>query len=139
MRQILLIAFALIAVLANAQTKPQVQIVPAPHTPPDSGKAMYEAYCASCHGLDGKGHGPAAGAMKAAVPDLTLLAKTHGGSYPAFHVGEVLRVAQPLAAHGSSDMPVWGPIFSKMSQQNNAEIHQRIRNLTEYIGTLQQK
>jgi mono/diheme cytochrome c family protein len=142
MRQFLWIALILlIAIFVFAQTtnKPQVQIVPAPHTPADSGKAMYDAYCASCHGADGKGNGPAAGAMKSGVPDLTLLAKSHDGIYPAFHVAEVLRVTQPLAAHGSSDMPVWGSIFSKMAQQNNAEIQQRIHNLNEYIESLQQK
>jgi mono/diheme cytochrome c family protein len=142
MRQGFLLALILlIAVLAIAQTanKPQVQVVPAPQTPPDSGKAMFDAYCASCHGSDAKGHGPAAPAMRTAVPDLTTLAKSHAGKYPALHVTEVLRVSRPLAAHGSSDMPVWGPIFSKLSQQGNAEIEQRIRNLNVYVESLQVK
>jgi mono/diheme cytochrome c family protein len=140
MRHLILLALILlIALFANTQTaiKPQVQVVPAKQTPADSGKAMYDAYCASCHGLDAKGRGPAASAMKTAVPDLTMLAKAHQGKYPAFHVAEVLRVSQPLAAHGSSEMPVWGPIFSKVSKQDNAEIHQRIRNLNKYVESLQ--
>jgi len=52
-------------------------------------------------------------------------------------VAEVLRVSQPLAAHGSSEMPVWGPIFSKVSKQDNAEIQQRIHNLNEYVESMQ--
>ena len=58
MRQtFILVLILLIAVIATAQTaaKPQVQVVPAPYTPADSGKAMYDAYCAACHGVDGKG------------------------------------------------------------------------------------
>ncbi len=131
----------LLAVFALAQTaaKPQVQVTPAPYTPPDSGKAMYDAYCASCHGLDGKGGGPAAPAMKSPVPDLTMLEKTHGGKYPAFSVAEVLRVSKPLAAHGSDEMPIWGPVFSHVSRQDNAVIQQRIHNLNLYVESLQAK
>jgi mono/diheme cytochrome c family protein len=128
----------LITAMAVAQAaQPKVQVVPAPQTPPDSGKAMFDAYCASCHGIDAKGNGPAAPAMKTAVPDLTMLAKSHAGKYPSFHVAEVLRASKPVAAHGSSDMPVWGPVFSTLSRQSNAEIHQRIRNVSSYIESLQ--
>jgi mono/diheme cytochrome c family protein len=142
MRQLfILVLILLIAVCAIAQTatKPQVQVVPAPYTPADSGKAMYDAYCASCHGIDGKGNGPAAAAMKSAVPDLTMLAKSHGGTYPAFSVAETLRLTRSLAAHGSTDMPVWGPIFSHLSQQSDAVIQQRIHNIVIYIESLQRK
>lgn len=100
---------------------------------------MYDAYCASCHGLDGKGHGPAAPAMAMPVADLTTLAKSHGGKYPAFSVAEILRVTKPMAAHGSNEMPVWGPIFSQVSRQDQAVIQQRIHNLNMYIESLQQK
>jgi mono/diheme cytochrome c family protein len=75
MRQIyILVLILLIAVCAIAQTatKPQVQVVPAPYTPADSGKAMFDACCGACHGVDAKGHGPAAAAMKSAVTDLTI-------------------------------------------------------------------
>lgn len=147
MRRVLILSLIfLLAVFTMAQTaakpeaaKPQVEVTPAPYTPPDSGKAMFDAYCASCHGLDGKGHGPAAPAMAMPVPDLTMLAKTHGGKYPAFSVTETLRVMKPLAAHGSDQMPVWGPIFSQVSHQDQAQLQQRIHNLVTYIESLQQK
>jgi mono/diheme cytochrome c family protein len=142
MRQVfILVLISLIAFVATAQTaaKPQVQVVPAPYTPADSGKAMFDAYCAACHGADGKGAGPAAPAMKFAVPDLTSLAKSHDGKYPAFAVAETLRVTRPMAAHGSADMPVWGPIFSHLSQQSSAVIQQRIHNLNMYVESLQAK
>ncbi len=131
----------LIALSAVSQTapKPQVQVVPAPYTAPDSGKAMFDAYCASCHGTDAKGHGPAAPAMKNPVPDLTMLAKNHGGKYPALSVAEVLRLTRPLASHGSSEMPVWGPVFSHVSKQSGGEIQQRVHNLNMYIESVQQK
>jgi hypothetical protein len=52
------------------------------------GADLFRAYCASCHGRDAKGHGPAAPALKATVPDLTVLAKNNGGrSCPPHHFG----------------------------------------------------
>src|ERR1700674_202975 len=42
-----------------------------------SGKNMFLNYCASCHGVDGKGNGPAAAALKPAPTDLTTLAKAN--------------------------------------------------------------
>lgn len=135
-----LLCIILVAVTVVAQSAvPKVQLVPAKHTPAYSGEAMYSAYCASCHGNDGKGAGPAAAAIKTPVPDLTILAKSHAGTFPAFMVAETLRVARPVPAHGTADMPVWGPVFSQVSRRSEAEMQLRIRNLTMYIESLQQK
>jgi len=51
-----------------AQT-PTVKHVPITETPSNSGKEMYNSYCAVCHGIDGKGKGPAAAAMKSPPTD----------------------------------------------------------------------
>jgi mono/diheme cytochrome c family protein len=136
---IFLIMLAAIVAVGQTAAKPKVQTVPARYTSPASGKDMFNAYCASCHGTDAKGNGPAASAMKSGVPDLTTLAKKSGGAYPAMHVSQVMIGDDKLAAHGSKEMPVWGPVFSSLSKQSNGEIQQRIHNLTEYIGTMQQK
>jgi mono/diheme cytochrome c family protein len=74
------------------------------------------SYCASCHGKDAKGDGPAANALKQAPADLTMLAKQNGGKYPSNKVSSILRGQTKLVAHGDQDMPVWGPVFWKMSQ-----------------------
>ena len=42
-----------------------------------SGKEMYLKYCASCHGLTGKGDGPVSRDLKVKVPDLTLLKRNN--------------------------------------------------------------
>ena len=65
---------------------------------------------------DGKGNGPAASALKVPPPDLTVLSKNNKGSYPSLKVSAIIRGEQPLPAHGSKDMPVWGSLFWKMSQ-----------------------
>src|SRR3974377_2575154 len=57
--------------------------VPVRQTGAVSGKELYLDHCAVCHGVDGKGNGPAAPALKTAPPDLTLLAKNNGGKFPS--------------------------------------------------------
>jgi mono/diheme cytochrome c family protein len=95
-----------------------------------NGKQMYDTYCSSCHGKDGKGYGPAAGALSAHPTNLTTLAKTHGGKYPAAEVAAVLK----SGVHGSQDMPVWGPVFGSMNKANpTAEEQKRINTLVEFI------
>lgn len=104
-----------------------------------SGKTMFKQYCASCHGADGKGRGPATPRLNTRVPDLTTLTKRHDGKFPFEYVESVLRFGPGLSAHGSSEMPVWGPIFQYLENYNESAVRQRIRNLCEYIESVQQK
>lgn len=112
-------------------------IIPAPQTDPTSGKMMFTSYCAPCHGVDGRGHGPAATALKHPPTDLTGLAKANHGKYPATHIVSVLRFGSEVPAHGSAQMPVWGTIFGKMSRQHPQEKDLRVANLSHYLETLQ--
>lgn len=116
-----------------------VRHIPITNTPSNSGKAMFDSYCAVCHGKDAKGAGPAASAMKTPPTDLTKLAQQNGGKYPASHVAAVLRGQALTPAHGSQDMPIWGPLFSSLSQGHEGQVQQRITNLADYIGGLQAK
>jgi len=124
---------------APAQSAPVVKHVPITNAPSNSGKDMYHSYCAVCHGTDGKGAGPAAAAMKTPPTDLTTLAKNAGGKYPASHVAAVIRGQAITPSHGSQDMPVWGPLFSSISQGHEAQVQQRITNLVSFIESLQAK
>lgn len=124
---------------APAQSAPAVKHVPITNAPSSSGKEMFKSYCAVCHGLDGKGNGPAASAMKTPPTDLTALAQKDGGKYPSSHVAAVIRGQAMTPSHGSQDMPVWGPLFSSISQGHEGQVQQRITNLVSYIETLQAK
>ena len=124
---------------AQAAEKTSVKHVPITSTPPYSGKEMFKSYCAVCHGNDGKGNGPAASALKNAPADLTALAQKNGGKYPSAHVAAVIRGQATLVSHGTQDMPVWGPLFSSVSQGRESEVQQRIANLTQFVSTLQAK
>jgi mono/diheme cytochrome c family protein len=131
------------ATLAMAQQRQNVRIKPGTVTPTSvtSGKEMFNEYCASCHGMNAKGDGPAAPALKVRPPDLTTLAERHGGRFPAKYVESVLSFgAENLVAHGAKDMPVWGPVLSSIGGgQTPARTELRIYNITRYIESLQAK
>jgi mono/diheme cytochrome c family protein len=132
-------ALLLAACLANAQEKPVIKKVPMKHTSPASGKEMYTSYCAACHGVDGKGTGPSAAALKAPPPDLTTLAKRNDGKYPSDHVANLLKSGTGAAAHGTLDMPTWGPLFKSLDPTHDVIVMQRIKNLNDYLESLQAK
>jgi mono/diheme cytochrome c family protein len=126
------------SVLAQDQNK-EIKHVPAKDTSPASGEQMFTNYCASCHGKDAKGNGPAASALNKAPADLTTLAKRNGGKYPDMKVTSVLRGEASVAAHGTQEMPVWGPVFWHMSQGHPSEVQQRIANLNNHLKSIQEK
>ena len=135
------IAILVFAILAFAQDQPKAKIkhVPIKATSAASGEEMYKNYCASCHGADGKGNGPAASALKVPPPDLTTMAEKNGGKYPAMKVSSILHGEEALPAHGSKEMPIWGNLFWTMSGGHQAEVQQRVANLNKYVESLQKK
>src|SRR5258708_1765080 len=104
-----------------------------------SGDQMFRQYCAACHGADAKGNGPVQSALKIPAPNLRTLAKRYGGKFPYEYVTGVLRFGPSLASHGSADMPTWGPIFEYIDNHNQSSVQQRIKNLSEYLASLQEK
>ena len=113
--------------------------IPVNKTSATSGKQMYANYCASCHGVNGKGDGPAAAALKMPPTDLTVLSKNNNGKFPDAHIVAVLQYGAEIPSHGSAEMPVWGPILGKMDKANPELKQIRISNLSRYLETLQAK
>jgi mono/diheme cytochrome c family protein len=104
------------------------------------GRDLFDFYCASCHGRDGKGAGRVAPALKVRPTDLTTLAQRNKGTFPGARVEAVLLGKEKLStpAHGSSDMPVWGPIFRGLDSREEVNAA-RIENLVKYIESIQAK
>jgi mono/diheme cytochrome c family protein len=113
---------------ASQQAPPLIQSVEGPD--------LFRAYCASCHGKDAKGNGPAAVALKPKVPDLTLLAKNNGGKFPEDRVRKTIMGDDALTAHGSREMPVWGPVFHQIENDTDWG-NVRLANLTRYLKSIQ--
>ena len=103
------------------------------------GADLFRAYCASCHGPDAKGTGPMLRSLKVKPADLTRIAMRNGGVFPKMRVERIISgEEQPMSGHGSSEMPVWGPIFSQVTTDIDLG-RVRIDNLARYLSSIQQK
>ena len=99
-----------------------------------SGAELFKQHCAVCHGEDLKGNGGFPPPYRV-PPDLTTLARRHGGKFPVAYVSNVLRNGVTTAPHGPAEMPVWAT--TNRSDANHVE--SRIRDLTNYIKSRQAK
>ena len=101
------------------------------------GKELFETYCATCHGVDAHGRGPAAASLKKQPPDLTLIRKTHGGEFPTRWVIDFIDGETVVASHGSRRMPVWGRLFRWKDGSGGARAE--ISALAAYLESIQEK
>jgi len=112
----------------------------------DFGKGEFDANCAACHGVTGKGGGPIAELLKRSPTDLTTLQKRNGGIFPMARVYETIE-GVGVAEHGTRDMPIWGREYSvkaaeyymDMPYNQEAYVRARILALAEYLSRLQVK
>jgi len=135
----LVLVFLVLLLVSWFVAAPQATTQGHPASARASGRALFHQYCASCHGDDGKGAGPAAVAFKVQPPDLTALSRQNHGKFPRDRVVQAIRGDRMQSAHGSTDMPVWGPVFLAMTGMNEVEAERRVRDLTEYIKSVQVK
>ena len=112
----------------------------------DVGKEEFETKCVICHGVGGKGDGPQSTVTRPA--DLTILAKSNGGVFPAQRVYEIIDGRREVAAHGSRTMPIWGRFFqvdvpdvpdgaAGTFDFRETTVHDRIQALIDYLIRLQ--
>lgn len=97
-------------------------------------EAAYGRYCASCHGPQGRGDGPAAGAMVPPPTDLTASRLGLGA------LMEVIDGRRSVRAHGSAAMPVWGEVFEQQlagDDRQHRQVLREIQALAEYVQRLQ--
>jgi mono/diheme cytochrome c family protein len=106
------------------------------HSELASGAQLYKNYCAACHGIEGKGDGPVVNFLKVPPADLSTLAQRNDGKYPADRVAATLDSGTSRGAHGTSDMPIWGPVFRS---KGKGVAQTRIQKLNAFIESLQQK
>ena len=131
--------FLFVICVASAEGRPTSNdALPSNYVP--SGQIMFKQYCGACHGSDAKGRGPLASTLKVPPADLTTLAKRYDGKFPYEYVSGVLRFGPgPTILHGSAEMPTWGPIFQYLDKINERAVQQRIRNLCNYLASLQEE
>jgi mono/diheme cytochrome c family protein len=132
---VILVLLVSVVVSASAQIRNQRQ----PPIRPVDRASIFQNYCAACHGLDGRGNSPVSKALKREVPDLTRLLQRNDGPFPAIHVRTIMFGADDLLpAHGSKEMPIWGPIFHEIEfDQDLGNV--RLENVTKYLESIQRK
>jgi len=124
------------AATATVDGQTSIEKTPPILTESMAGRDSFELYCASCHGAGGRGDGPVAAALKIRPADLTALARRHGGQYPREAVrGTIEGTSSTVPAHGSTQMPIWGPLFRAF--ESDARVRARIANLVTHIESLQ--
>ena len=141
-KSICAVAMLLCFAAAGAAQQPTIKQVPIKKSSWASGQQMYQQYCASCHGENANGGGPAAAACVVTPPDLTKLAKRNGGKFPYDYFYGVLQFGQTMStpAHGSTDMPIWLPLFLSLGNADREAVaQQRMHNLAHYLASLQSK
>jgi mono/diheme cytochrome c family protein len=133
---IVALAVAMAPAVGSAQADkpaPTLKREAAKPTSSSDGAQMFASYCAACHGKLGRGDGPAAAALKVKPADLTQLKKNHGGTFSNKDFEEKINGMAMSSAHGTTDMPIWGPIFREIA--GSPEL--RVYNLKKYIDALQ--
>lgn len=103
-----------------------------------SGREIYMNRCSACHGEDGKGNGPAVGALKVAPADLTLLTQRNQGTFPVERVKNIVGQWVEISAHGSREMPIWGDLFFPKTAAEEQAANERFKILVTYLESIQQ-
>ena len=131
----ILTCFSLIGAAQEGKT---IKSVPPRPSVSIEGKVLFKQYCAVCHGIDAKGAGPAASALKQQPTDLTQISKRNQGKFPEDRMLRVLQGQERIVSHGTAEMPVWGTILYQMnSNLSTGQI--QIHSLLRYVEGLQVK
>ncbi|MBW2413361.1 MAG: c-type cytochrome [Deltaproteobacteria bacterium] len=109
--------------------------------PAEVGGQLFGAYCASCHGMDATGNGPAAAKLDPRPANLTQIARRNGGRFDAEQVAAYIDGRSWIESHGSSEMPVWGrPLDDRNEKILTTETllsPVSIHDIVEYLRTIQ--
>ncbi len=68
----------------------------------------FQAYCAPCHGREGRGDGAVGAGLDTKPADLTQIARHNGGIFPSEAIYAKVAGIDTMEAHRSNEMPVWG-------------------------------
>jgi len=99
-RSVLLGLLILLASAVGAQDKPPASKAPAQRADGASSKADIQALLRLLPWCRRPGDRPAALMLRTTPPDLTTLAKRHGGKFPYDYVSDVLRFGSRIRSHG---------------------------------------
>jgi mono/diheme cytochrome c family protein len=97
-----------------------------------SGGELFQTFCASCHGPNGKGGGVMSGQLRRDPPNLTRLK-----GLSAERLRRIID-GREIAAHGDRTMPVWGDVFLRRENDRGAG-NARVAALVGYLLSIQER
>jgi mono/diheme cytochrome c family protein len=104
------------------------------------GAELFVTHCASCHGVDARGDGPAASALRIPPADLTRIAARSDGVFPESSTARLIDGRFDLPAHGSREMPIWGTRLANQIPglaMGDEVARGQIASLVEYLKSQQ--
>jgi mono/diheme cytochrome c family protein len=104
------------------------------------GAELYLANCSACHGMYGEGDGPVSQDLSVALQDLRYIAQRNDGVFPREIVTAIVDGRENRAAHGPTDMPVWGEAFSRTEGYDapaQKRVAERITALVDFLDRVQ--
>jgi mono/diheme cytochrome c family protein len=104
-----------------------------------AGRELYENYCIACHGADGNG-GVISPYLAPQPPDLRRIAARRGGVFPHAAIEAWIDGRDPIASHGTREMPVWGSAFREeveLDRHSETRVRGRILLLVDYLSSIQ--
>jgi mono/diheme cytochrome c family protein len=123
------------AVTMSGQTSDQQP----PGSPDEAGAQLYRTYCATCHGLKGRGDGPMAAELRKTIPDLTKYTARNGGVFPSERLRRIID-GRGVASHGTREMPVWGDAFRSTREGLSPEaVQTRIDAIVRFLEAIQER
>ena len=134
-----ILSCVLIAGMSALELSGQTSEQKSTNDPQGPGAQLYKTYCASCHGLTGRGDGLVAETFRKPIPDLTQYTVRNGGVFPSERVRQIID-GRGTAAHGNREMPVWGDAFrSAEGGLGPAAVKARIEAIVRYLEAMQQR
>ncbi|MDO8884219.1 MAG: cytochrome c [Pseudotabrizicola sp.] len=84
-------------------------VIAATPEPVPTGEQDFTDFCASCHGISGKGSGEVAATLSKRPADLTRLARRNGGTFPTTQV--MAKIWGYTGGKADGVMPNFGPLL----------------------------
>ncbi|MBP1642952.1 MAG: hypothetical protein H6Q03_1621 [Acidobacteria bacterium] len=105
-----------------------------------NGQQSYKTLCMNCHGVEGRGDGYLVENLRVRPTDLTRIAESNGGVFPADRVRASIDGREQIAGHGQREMPVWGDVLVWTEQdtaERQAQVKTKIGELVEFVRSIQ--
>ena len=133
------VASLIITVLCWIMLSPSLAAEDPPIT---AGRLEFQKNCASCHGIGAKGDGPMKGQLKKEPADLTQISIRNGGEFPLARIYRMIDGREPIEAHGSREMPIWGDQFLEEEGTTlgaEGRTRGRLSTLVVYLQSIQEQ